>query len=367
MTPVPSVIDRITANRWFRNDWRRRGVAAVMVVVLLLASYFPREYRTATAVATTDAASLGLGAALGQTNAYNSVFAGQAALEIALRVGRSQETRRIVIDKLDLVKARNFSSYLEADRWLASHVDINAIRGGMLEIQMVNREPKFSLKVVTEMVRAIRFRLGEISRNQTSYKRRTLQLLLNQANLRLDTARAKYNAYRLKTGYTTPAAALGAIGARVPYFRNAIKAKEMELEKARTFATDNNMSVRQINTEISVLKSQLADALKLDATQPYSVDRVVQESTVVSEFETELFIAQQQRDSYKFYLEGTTVEDLTSVANMRVLEPPYVDTGRPYKTFPLLLAFLVILFELIIEVYYLRPPLSEVRRRSNEV
>jgi capsule polysaccharide export protein KpsE/RkpR len=283
-----------------------------------------------------------------------------------MRVGRSQETRKIVIDKLHLMQKMDFANGIEADRWLASQVNVNALRGGLIEIDMKTRDQQFGVSVVSEMVKAIRFRLGEISRNQTGYKRRVLIELLRRSNVRLAEARTKYDAYRRETGYTAPGPSLGAIGARVPYLRNAIKAKEMELTKARAFATDNNMAVRQINTEIEVLKSQLTEALKLDPKQPYSINRVVVESTKISDLELELMIAQQQHDSYKFYLEGTTVEDLTSVANIRVLELPYIDTARQSRPIPAAIALLIVLFSLVIEFYLMRPTISDVRRRSSE-
>jgi capsule polysaccharide export protein KpsE/RkpR len=151
------------------------------------------------------------------------------------------------------------------------------------------------------------------------------------------------------------------VGARIPRLQADILGKETELAAARQFATDENMSVRQILAELQSLRGQLQQAESLNASVPNSVGRVIRESTQVQKLERELAISRTLYDAYMRYLEGTSVEDLTSTANVKVLEPPFVDSARQLNTVPLAIGLLLLLIGLSVEFYQLRPPVGDRR------
>jgi capsule polysaccharide export protein KpsE/RkpR len=141
----------------------------------------------------------------------------------------------------------------------------------------------------------------------------------------------------------------------------AIKAKEVELSAARQFATDENITVKQILSEIGALRQQLAQFQALTPDGSNSLGRVVEQSTQAQKLERELAVATSLYYSYRNYLAGTTVEDLTSLANVRILEEPFVDTARQLNTVPMVLFILVLMLAGAIEFYALRPPVGERR------
>ena len=69
-------------------------------------------------------------------------------------------------------------------------------------------------------------------------------------------------------------------------------------------------------------------------------------------------LAQSLYEAYRKYLQGTSVEDLTATATLRIIEPPFVDTSRQFNILFLALALLLVLTALTIEFYTLRPPLE---------
>lgn len=344
-----------------RRARTRRIIFAVLIAICLVFTYFPERYRAAVAVAPTDPGSLGLGSALGQLGALNTVFGSQTAVEVALKVGRSVHTRHEIIRRLSLMKRMHFSNEVEASRWLAEAVELRSVRGGIVMIECLNRDPKLASELVASLQDILREQLAGIALRQTSYKREIMLKLVSDANTQLAVAQANYNRFRLTTRYSDPTFAIGAIGQRIPVLQAAIKAKEVELSAAREFATDENMAVRQIIAQIDSLKQQLAQFQALNPDESNSIGRVVNQSTEAERLERDLEMAKKLYYNYRLLLEGTSVEDLTSSANLRIIERPFIDTERQTNLAPLVLAGLLLMLALGIEFYQLRPPLGENR------
>lgn len=342
-----------------RTPWKRRTIIAVLLAICALLTLFPQRYRAAVTLTPTDPQSLGLGATLGQLGALNTVFGNQAAVEVSLKVARSVYVRRIVIQRLNLIQRLKVSDEVHASRWLDKNVNIRTLRGGIVQIEVELPDPSFGRELVTAYDAATQERLSDIARRQTAYKRHILESLVREAGDRLDVAQEAYDDFRLRTRYSDPRFAISAIGERIPVLQAAIKAKEVELNAARQFATDDNISVRQVIAQIDALKLQLSQLQALNPTENNSIGRVVRQSTQVRRLERELNIAQNLYDNYKRFLEGTSVEDLTSTATVRILEAPFVDTARQLNFIPAAFGVLILLIGLGIEFYGWRPPVGE--------
>lgn len=357
------MMDNLSASRPLGNPWLRRAILGALAAVLAVLTLFPREYRAAVSLTPTDPAALGLQGALGQLGALSNVFGSQAAVEISLKVARSMDVRRKVIDELKLIERLGFSDPREADRWLAREVEIRSLRGGILQMSMKHEDAQLARDIVAAFSASTRSRLAEISRTQTAYKRKILEDLVSGAGARYSRAQAAYDRFRRGTRFAEPSSSLGAIGQRVPALQAAIKAREVDLRTARQFNTEQSFEVQQILAGIQALRGQLAEAERLDSADPNSVNRVIVQSTQAERLERELTVARGLFISYQRFLEGTSVEDLASTGNVRVLEPPYVDSSRQFRTLPLALLALTIILWAAIELYQLRPPIgADVRR-----
>ena len=340
------------------NDWLRRAILVVLIAICAVLTLFPQQYRAAVTLTPTDPASLGLSSTLGQLGAVGNVFGNQAAVEVSLKVARSEYVRSLVARQLNLERVLG-KNRLETHRWLDDEVDIRALRGGIIQFEIKQPDPDFARSIVAAYGTAVREQLAIIARDQTSRKRDILVKLVKDSGEELSRAQAAYDTFRLRTQYSSPQAAIYAAGDRIPELEAIIRSKEVQLSALRQFATDENMRVRQARAEIASLRAQLAEARSTSPQDRSSVGQVVKQSTEVEKLRRDLDLAQSLYDSYKRFLQGTSVEDLTSSVNIRILEPPFVDTARQFNTLPLALAIVLILFGLAIEFYRIRPPLEQ--------
>jgi hypothetical protein len=305
-----------------------------------------------------DPVSLGLGSTVNQLGAINSIFGNQSALEVSLKVADSPYVRSKVAERLKLENELGMTR-VEVLRWLERNMHMRAMRGGIIELEMTLRNRQLARRIVAAYGEAVRAQLAIISRNQTEYKRKVLLDLVAQASNRLATAQADYDTFRLQSRYSAPLRSIFAIGDRIPALEQAIHAKQVELKAQREFATDENIRVKQILAEIRALEAQLAQARSTSPADRNSVGLVVRQSTQAERLDRDRELAEKLYDNYKQFLLGTSVEELTATANIRVLEPAYIDPARQYNLVPLLLGAIIALLGLAIEFYGLRPPVAD--------
>ncbi|MFL6735172.1 MAG: hypothetical protein ACJ8EY_10820 [Sphingomicrobium sp.] len=359
MTPPKTIVGTLVRTRGLNRPWLRRALFLILILACLLLGFFPERYRAAVTVTPSDPSNLGFTSSITQLGALNSVFGNQAALEIALKVAGSVYVRETAAKELKLERRMGFKDRIQTHRWLERHVDIRALRGGIIQIQLLNRDPQLARDIISAYANATRDQLARINRQQTGQKREALIQLVGEASAKLAQAQGNYDRFRLSTRYSDPAVAVEAIGARIPILQQSIKAKEVQLNAARQFYTPDNIRIRQIEAELRALHAQLAQAQTTTPGRNDNVGRAVVASTQARKLERDLRFAQAIYDRYVAFLESTSAEDLTSRANVRVLEPPFIDTDRQLNYPPLAAALALLLLLLALEFYELRPPLGE--------
>ena len=158
MTPRTSLVGQVTKWRVFGRFWQRAAFFGTIAIVLAILSVFPQRYRAAATLTPADPATLGLSGALAQLGALNSVFGKQEDVEIALRVGTSIYTRDDVIKQLDLEKWLHESNDIDIHRWLQRKVDVRSLRGGIIQIEMHDRDPVLARDIVAAYTGSMRDR-----------------------------------------------------------------------------------------------------------------------------------------------------------------------------------------------------------------
>jgi hypothetical protein len=331
-----------------------------------LLTFFPERHMASSSFTPSDREALGLSGTLGQLGAISSVFGNQAAVEVALRIGNSDAVRDQVIATTSLNEDLASKGRISLQRYLQQRVDIRSLRGGIIVIEMQNRNSNLAREIVAAYQSAVQEELGRVSRRQTVYKRGVLEQLVSDASDEFGRAQSAYDEFRLRNRYAEPRAAMAAIGDRVPMLESTIRGNEVALASARELYTDRNLTIRQMEAELSALRLQLAEAKSTVLTQDQGIGQLVQNSSRLYRLERDLEVAKSLYDSYVLYLRGTASEDLTSDANLRLLEPPHVDTERQLWLPGLALFIAIFLMWFAIEAYRLRPqPGGAVKETAN--
>lgn len=358
MTPRHSVTGRLASLAPLDTFWKRTLLFGLPVALLATLAAFPERFRAEASLTPADPSTLGLSETLGQLGALNSVFGKQADVEVSLRIGNSIYTRDKVIQELGLEKRLGMTR-IELHRWLENEVTIRSLRGGIIIIQMDHTDRKLAQEIVTAFTEATRDELAQITLRQTAYKRQVLEKLVAEAGLRLSKAQSTFDSFRLRSGYADPGRSVEVMSEKVPGLRAAIEDVDRRIAAASRLFTPENITVIQLQAERDALLGQLSEALASRSTpRSGTVAEAVVASTEVYELERELNVARSLYNNYLRYLEGTTVEELTSTANIRLLEQPYVSTERQYRWPLFAAAAAFLLLWMAIEFYRLRPPVG---------
>jgi hypothetical protein len=357
MTRQPSVMEFLLGSRWARDPWKRRGTIVAAMIVLAVLSLWPRHYEARAELLPNDAGSVLsslLGSASGGTGGLLSLgglLGTKQSIESDLTIARSQ----IVLD--DVVRRLHQEGRVSGDldgaaTKLRHKADMEAVRGSILRITVVDHNPAFAKAVVTDFVAAIRARVAGITIEQAAQKKAVAANRLGDASIELSRAQAALDGFRATNKLAAPEVQLGAAVSLVTALQARLEAEEAQLQAQQQFATADNFQIRAAQAQVAALRAQIASAqASANASPGPSVGGLTPKITEYENLYRNERFAQAEYEIYQRYLGTVTVEELAAGINMDLVEPPFVDPDRKYNTSAVGALVLLILLSILSEFY----------------
>ena len=358
-----SLLDFVVLSRWFQDNRKRRATFGVLLAILLGLSVFPRVYQASVKLAPQESNTAGLSAILSQLGGnYAALLGRNQPVEVDLAVARSFEVKRDVVRRLGIDDDKKPSEVRRAILRLDDQVDVQAMRGNLIEISVRDRNADKAINVADVYADAMQQRLGELSREATTNKRRILNLRFTEAQDRLARAEGAVNSFRRANQLALPETQLTLAVDQLSTLQGQLQAKQVQLQTALQFGTPQNVRVQALQTELRALQDQVDAADRNVRTAGgLTAAGIAPKALQYERLNRELKFSQALYDSYTRYLEGAAIEDLTADYGVMQIEPPFLEPELQFNLIPLALLFVVLLLGLASEFIVMRPPPGAVR------
>ena len=369
MRPPPTILGAVLDGAWFRHPWKRRLTLLALALICAVLCIWPRHYLAKAALAPQDSgvglnSILGAGAAGGLVS-LGALVGSHQTIETDLTVARSNAVLKGVVAKLHVVGRSGYGDEYHAEIKLHHKVNIEALRGSVLEIMVTDSQPDFARAIVSAYASAIKDRLAAITLQQAALKRSVTSSRLAATGEQLAQAQTALAEFRLRHRLAAPEIELGAAVSNLANLQARLQARQTELQVVQQFTTGDNVQLAAIRAEIASLQSQIANTQSPGAGGPTGLNLggMGQVMTQYNNLYREAKGDEILYEIYKRYLESVTVDELSAYASLDTIEPPYVDPERQYNIIAVGLLILIVVFAFGAEFYVISPP---VGRRSAE-
>jgi len=363
VTPPRTILARILDSRWFRSPLKRRATFAAAAFVVGVLCLYPRHYVARADLLPQDTGG-GLSGVIGQSGALVSLGAligSHQSIEVDVTVARSEAVLRDVIGRMQLIgRGRGqFRDMPDAERKLRKKVDVEAIRGSILQVKSQDANPVFARNFVAAYAWAIQNRLTTLTLRQVAAKRAVANERLAQSAARLTAAQRAITNYRSVNKLAAPEIQLGAAVTELATLQARLQAKQVELQMVERFTTGSNIQLQSIQTEITSIQRQIADAETASGSAggPKLATIALGSDAYFNLYRDEQF-AESLYEVYSKYVEEVIIDEMSANANMEVIEPAYVDPNRQFNTAAVALLTLLILLAAGCEYYIVAPPVG---------
>lgn len=163
-----------------------------------------------------------------------------------------------LIDKFDLRAVYGFKTYRDARAQLEKRTRMKATKEGVIEISVDDRKPDRAADIANAYVAELQKLTVNLAITEASQRRIFYESQLLKAKDNLSEAEVLLKQIQEKTGLIQLDAQSKAIISAAGSLRAQVAAKEVQLERMRMFATQQNPDLQSSEQELNALRAQLA-------------------------------------------------------------------------------------------------------------
>ena len=343
---------------FWQTTVRRRIAYAVLTLVLTILVFFPEPYLGRAKILPQDSSSTGLNSVLnslaGQSGVFAAFLSNRQAINLYLQISRSQEVRLDVVKSLDLVgDDRAYDSLDDALIDLDDKIEIDALQGGLIQIEAHTYDAVEAGQLTKAYTRAISDHLEKLGREQLAIKQNIVRKRFDQASQRVAETGVKLDAFRKRVGVSiSPGTELGVALASRAGIEVQLQARQVALQTARRFAGPENYQVKIIQQDIASLQAELA---KIERSSMPSRGGLGPSAAILTKSSAEYLDLQRDYEHaqtlfeiYFRFAEQVAVEEMTTSVgdSAQIVEAAHVESIRQYNisAFVLLLALFLLIF-----------------------
>jgi uncharacterized protein involved in exopolysaccharide biosynthesis len=178
---------------------------------------------------------------------------------------KSRTVEDALVSRFELRKVYRYKTFIEAREKLESRSKISAAKDGTISISFEDNDPRQASEIANAYVEEL-FKLTQrLAVTEASQRRLFFQRQLDQAKQDLGEAEAQLRKTQEQTGLIQLDGQAKAIIESIAALKAQIAAREVQFQRVRLFATEQNPEYQGLQQEMSGLRAQLA---RVEQTQP---------------------------------------------------------------------------------------------------
>ena len=212
---------------------------------------------------------------------------------------------------------------------------------------------------------SLKERLATISLSEAAQKRAVTEDRLNSASVRLFKAQQALTDFRAKNRLAAPEQQLGAGVSILANLQAQLESRQVAASALRQVAAPNNIQLKQTESQIASLQAEIARAQKgQENASGLTLGSISETNAEYLNLYRDERLADILFQVYTKYTEELTVDELSAMQNMDIIEPAYILPERQLNIAPLMLLILILGTAVLAELYAYRPAVGRPAVRA---
>lgn len=237
------------------------GFAALMAVVAFV---LPNKYTAVTQLLPPQQNQSSITSMLTQLNPLAAALGKDMGLktpsDVYVGMLRSRSVADGIIQGLQLQQVYKTKKLVDAREKLKSRTDITTAKDGIISIAVEDTSPDRAASIANEYVDQLRTMTQHLAITEAGQRRLFYEGQLETAKNNLSQAEVALKQTEEKTGLILPEGQARVVIESIAKLQAQIATTEVQLQRIRVFATDQNPQVAVLEQELSALRSQLEKA-----------------------------------------------------------------------------------------------------------